>query len=145
MLGNFFWISCQQVRLLGKQVANNWFKKAIYQNQNKVKEKKWYIKMAVAKPIPCNENRVPLYWKKVFPSKKKYKGKTLFWPCTGSVRDCRVFSFFLLLWFWQSICLQLQVRNFMTQRKVANSFLRLKNVLLHSFAFSKVMLIVLES
>ena len=32
---------------------------------------------------PCNENRF-------FPVWKYYKGKTLFWPCTGPVRDCSV-------------------------------------------------------
>ena len=30
---------------------------------------------------PCNETRV-------FPAWEKYTGKTLFWPCTGPVRDC---------------------------------------------------------
>ena len=33
---------------------------------------------------PCNENRI-------FPVWKYYTGKTLFWPCTGPVRDCSVF------------------------------------------------------
>ena len=32
---------------------------------------------------PCNENRF-------FPVWKYYTGKTLFWPCTGPVRDCSV-------------------------------------------------------
>ena len=32
---------------------------------------------------PCNENRF-------FPVWKNYTGKTLFWPCTGPVRDCSV-------------------------------------------------------
>ena len=32
---------------------------------------------------PCNENRF-------FPMWKYYTGKTLFWPCTGPVRDCRL-------------------------------------------------------
>jgi hypothetical protein len=32
---------------------------------------------------PCNENRL-------FPVWKYYTGKTLFWPCTGPVRDCSV-------------------------------------------------------
>ena len=32
---------------------------------------------------PCNEN-------KIFPVWKYYTGKTLFWPCTGPVRDCSV-------------------------------------------------------
>jgi len=31
--------------------------------------------------IPANENRF-------FPVWKYYTGKTLFWPCTGPVRDC---------------------------------------------------------
>ena len=31
--------------------------------------------------VPCNENRF-------FPLWEKYTGKTLFWPCTGPVRDC---------------------------------------------------------
>ena len=30
---------------------------------------------------PCNENRF-------FPVWEKYTGKSLFWPCTGPVRDC---------------------------------------------------------
>ena len=30
---------------------------------------------------PCNENRF-------FPVWEKYTGKTLFWLCTGPVRDC---------------------------------------------------------
>ena len=30
---------------------------------------------------PCNENRF-------FPVRKNYTGKSLFWPCTGPVRDC---------------------------------------------------------
>ena len=34
---------------------------------------------------PCNENRI-------FPVWKYYTGKTLFWPCTGPVRDCSVFK-----------------------------------------------------
>ena len=34
--------------------------------------------------IPANENRF-------FPVCEKYTGKTLFWPCTGPVRDCSVF------------------------------------------------------
>ena len=33
--------------------------------------------------IPANENRF-------FPVWKYYTGKTLFWPCTGPVRDCSV-------------------------------------------------------
>jgi hypothetical protein len=32
---------------------------------------------------PCNENRF-------FPVWEKYTGKTLYWPCTGPVRDCSV-------------------------------------------------------
>ena len=35
--------------------------------------------------IPANENRF-------FPVWKYYTGKTLFWPCTGPVRDCSVLS-----------------------------------------------------
>ena len=35
---------------------------------------------------PCNENRI-------FPVWEKYTGKTLFWPCTGPVRDCSVAIF----------------------------------------------------
>jgi hypothetical protein len=34
---------------------------------------------------PCNENRFFLVG-------KYYRGKTLFWPCTGPVRDCSVFK-----------------------------------------------------
>ena len=34
---------------------------------------------------PCNENRF-------FPVWKYYTGKTLFWHCTGPVRDCSVHS-----------------------------------------------------
>ena len=37
---------------------------------------------------PCNENRF-------FPVWKYYSGKTLFWPCTGHVRDCSVYYFIL--------------------------------------------------
>ena len=33
--------------------------------------------------FPANENRF-------FPVWKYYTGKTLFWPCTGPVRDCSV-------------------------------------------------------
>ena len=33
--------------------------------------------------IPANKNRI-------FPVWKYYTGKTLFWPCTGPVRDCSV-------------------------------------------------------
>ena len=33
--------------------------------------------------VPCNENRF-------FPVRIYYTGKTLFWPCTGPVRDCSV-------------------------------------------------------
>ena len=32
---------------------------------------------------PCNENRF-------FPVWEKYTGKSLYWPCTGPVRDCSV-------------------------------------------------------
>ena len=34
---------------------------------------------------------IPANAKKFFPVWEKYTGKTLFWPCTGPVRDCSVF------------------------------------------------------
>ena len=36
--------------------------------------------------VPCNENRF-------FPVRIYYTGKTLFWPCTGPVRDCSAWTF----------------------------------------------------
>ena len=47
--------------------------------------------MPVMKIDPCNENRVPCNENRFFPVKNMYyTGKTLFWPCTGPVRDCSV-------------------------------------------------------
>ncbi len=47
--------------------------------------------------IPCNEYRVPAMRTGVpcnenmlFPVRIYYTGKSLFWPCTGPVRDCSV-------------------------------------------------------
>ena len=37
---------------------------------------------------PCIEDRL-------FPAWKYYTGKTLFWPCTGPVRDCSVLVYYI--------------------------------------------------
>ena len=44
---------------------------------------------------PCNENRM-------FPVWKYYTGKTLFWPCTGPVRDCSVVCDVFSFVFWKN-------------------------------------------
>ena len=48
----------------------------------------FHREISVMKTGPCNENRISLQWKQVFPYEKEYTGKTLFRPCIGPVRDC---------------------------------------------------------
>ena len=54
---------------------------------------------------PCNDNRF-------FPVWEKYTGKSLFWPCTGPVRDCSVG------YHWRSI---VYIGFFMKEHKIYNS------------------------
>ena len=70
--------------------------------------------------VPCNENRF-------FPVRIYYTGKTLFWPCTGPVRDCSACILFsqtlivyqkILIRYISTLFCQCSVRRFVSTKLV---------------------------